>query len=126
MKQLAWKLESSGLIPCWSGEVIPLALAIDATIGRSRPSSPRRGADGADIRPLIDRTPCARFAETTLKAPHALRRLSACYERFVNHRVAPPMSLGRLPNRADLVRARFSVTLYQYVQAARSRASCDI
>jgi hypothetical protein len=37
--------------------VIPVVFAIDATIGRSRPSSPRRDAAGADIRTLIDRTP---------------------------------------------------------------------
>ena len=65
------------LIPCWSGEVISVAFAIDchdrevpAFIASPRPLT------GADIRTLMDRTLWARFGEATLKAPHAIQWLS--------------------------------------------------
>ena len=83
------------LIPCWSGEVLSVAFAIDCH-DREVPAfvaSPRP-LTGADIRTLMDRTLWARFGEATLKAPHAVQWLSACYERFVNpvsHRVRAPL-----------------------------------
>ncbi len=65
------------LIPCWSGEVISVAFAIDCH-DREAPAfvaSPR-ALTGADIRTLMDRTLWARFGEATLKAPHAIQWLS--------------------------------------------------
>jgi len=65
------------LIPCWSGEVISVAFAIDCH-DREVPAfvaSPRP-LTGADIRTLMDRTLWARFGEATLKAPHAVQWLS--------------------------------------------------
>ena len=65
------------LIPCWSGEVISVAFAIDGH-DREVPAfvaSPRP-LTGADIRTLMDRTLWARFGEATLKAPHAIQWLS--------------------------------------------------
>jgi transposase InsO family protein len=65
------------LIPCWSGEVLSVAFAIDchdrevpAYIASPRPLT------GADIRTLMDRMLWARFGEPTLKAPHAIQWLS--------------------------------------------------
>ena len=65
------------LIPCWSGEVLSVAFAIDCH-DREVPAylaSPR-ALTGADIRTLMDRTLWARFGETTLTAPHAIQWLS--------------------------------------------------
>ena len=65
------------LIPCWSGEVVSVAFAIDCH-DREVPAfvaSPR-SLTGADIRTLMDRTLWARFGEATLKAPHAIQWLS--------------------------------------------------
>jgi len=65
------------LIPCWSGEVLSVAFAIDCH-DREVPAfvaSPR-SLTGADIRTLMDRTLWARFGEATLKAPHAVQWLS--------------------------------------------------
>jgi len=65
------------LIPCWSGEVISVAVALDCH-DREVPAyiaSPRP-LRGADIRLLMDRTLWARFGEHTLKAPHAIEWLS--------------------------------------------------
>ncbi|HEU5182273.1 MAG TPA: IS3 family transposase [Candidatus Polarisedimenticolia bacterium] len=65
------------LLPCWSGEVISVAFAIDCH-DREVPAfvaSPRP-LTGADIRTLMDRTLWARFGEATLKAPHAIQWLS--------------------------------------------------
>ena len=65
------------LLPCWSGEVISVAFAIDchdrevlAYVASPRPLT------GADIRTLMDRALWARFGEATLKAPHAIQWLS--------------------------------------------------
>jgi putative transposase len=65
------------LIPCWSGEVVSVAFAIDchdrevaAYVASPRPLT------GADIRTLMDRTLWARFGEATLKSPHAIQWLS--------------------------------------------------
>jgi transposase InsO family protein len=65
------------LVPCWSGEVISVAFAIDchdrevvAFVASPRPLT------GADIRTLMDKTLWARFGEATLKAPHAVQWLS--------------------------------------------------
>lgn len=65
------------LIPCWSGEVISVAFAIDchdrevaAFVASPRPLT------GADVRTLMDRMLWARFGEATLKAPHAVQWLS--------------------------------------------------
>jgi len=65
------------LIPCWSGEVVSVAFAIDCH-DREVPAfvaSPRP-LPGTDIRTLMDRTLWARFGEATLKAPHAVQWLS--------------------------------------------------
>jgi putative transposase len=65
------------LIPCWSGEVISVAFAIDCH-DREVPAfvaSPRP-LTGADIRTLMGRMLWARFGEATLKAPHAVQWLS--------------------------------------------------
>jgi hypothetical protein len=65
------------LIPCWSGEVLSVAFAIDCH-DREVPAfvaSPR-SLTGTDIRTLMDRTLWARFGEATLKAPHAIQWLS--------------------------------------------------
>ena len=65
------------LIPCWSGEVLSVAFAIDCH-DREVPAwvaSPRP-LTGADIRTLMDRTLWTRFGEATLKAPHAIQWLS--------------------------------------------------
>jgi len=65
------------LIPCWSGEVLSVAFAIDCH-DREVPAwvaSPRP-LTGADIRTLMDRTVWARFGEATLKTPHAIQWLS--------------------------------------------------
>ena len=65
------------LVPCWSGEVLSVAFAIDchdrevvAFVASPRPLT------GADIRTLMDKTLWARFGEATLKAPHAVQWLS--------------------------------------------------
>ncbi len=65
------------LLPCWSGEVISVAFAIDchdrevlAYVASPRPLT------GADIRTLMDRALWARFGEATLKAPPAIQWLS--------------------------------------------------
>jgi len=65
------------LIPCWSGEVISVAFAIDCHDREVSAfvASPR-ALTGADIRTLMDRTLWARFGEATLKAPHAVQWLS--------------------------------------------------
>ena len=65
------------LIPCWSGEVISVAFAIDCH-DREVPAwtaSPRP-LTGADIRTLMDRTLWARFGEAALQAPHGIQWLS--------------------------------------------------
>jgi transposase InsO family protein len=65
------------LIPCWSGEVISVAVALDCH-DREVPAyvaSPRP-LRGADNRLLMDRMLSARFGEATLKAPHAVQWLS--------------------------------------------------
>jgi len=65
------------LIPCWSGEVVSVAFAIDCH-DREVPAyvaSPRP-LTGADIRTLMERTLWARFGEAMLKAPHAVQWLS--------------------------------------------------
>src|SRR5262249_31760048 len=65
------------LIPCWSGEVLSVAFAIDrhdrevpAWVASPRPLT------GAAIRTLMDRTVWARLGEATLKTPHAIQWLS--------------------------------------------------
>jgi transposase InsO family protein len=65
------------VLPCWSGEVLSVAFAID---GHDREvfawtASPRP-LTGADIRTLMDKALWARFGEATLKAPHAIQWLS--------------------------------------------------
>jgi len=65
------------LIPCWSGEVVSVAFAIDCH-DREVPAfvAPPRPLTGAAVRTLMDRTLWARFGEATLKAPHAVQWLS--------------------------------------------------
>ncbi len=65
------------LIPCWSGEVLSVAFAIDCHDREAVAwtASPR-SLTGADIRTLMDRTLWARSGEATLTAPHAIQWLS--------------------------------------------------
>jgi transposase InsO family protein len=65
------------LIPCWSGEVVSVAFAIDCH-DREVPASVAspRPLTGADIRTLMDRTLWARFGDVTLTAPHTIQWLS--------------------------------------------------
>jgi len=65
------------MIPCWSGEVLSVAFAIDchdrevlASVASPRPLA------GAHIHTLMDRALWARFGEATLRAPHAIQWLS--------------------------------------------------
>jgi transposase InsO family protein len=65
------------LIPCWNGEVVSVAFALDCH-DREVPAwvaSPRP-LTGADIRTLMDRTLWARFGEAALQTPHAVQWLS--------------------------------------------------
>jgi len=65
------------LIPCWNGEVVSVAFALDGH-DREVPAwvaSPRP-LTGADIRTLMDRTLWARFGEAALQTPHAVQWLS--------------------------------------------------
>jgi putative transposase len=65
------------LIPCWSGEVLSVAFALDCHDRElvAWTASPRP-LTGADIRALMDKALWARFGEATLRAPHALQWLS--------------------------------------------------
>jgi len=65
------------LIPCWSGEVLSVAFAIDCPDRElfAWTASPRP-LTGADIRTLMDKAVWARFGETMLKTPHAIQWLS--------------------------------------------------
>ena len=65
------------LIPCWSGEVLSVAFAIDCHDREvfAWTASPRP-LTGADIRTLMDKALWARFGERMLKAPHAVQWLS--------------------------------------------------
>ncbi len=65
------------VLPCWSGEVLSVAFAIDcherevfAWTASTRPLT------GADIRPLTNQALWARFGEATLKARHSIQWLS--------------------------------------------------
>jgi putative transposase len=65
------------LIPCWSGEVLSVAFAIDCHDREvlAWTASPR-SLTGADIRTLMDKALWARFGEATPAAPHAIQWLS--------------------------------------------------
>jgi putative transposase len=65
------------LIPCWSGEVLSVAFAIDCHDREllAWTASPRP-LTGADIRTLMDKALWARFGEATAMAPHAIQWLS--------------------------------------------------
>lgn len=65
------------LIPCWSGEVLSVAFAIDCHDREvfAWTASPRP-LNGGDIRTLMDKALWARFGETVSTAPHAIQRLS--------------------------------------------------
>jgi len=65
------------VLPCWSGEVLSVAFAIDCHDREvfAWTASPRP-LTGADIRTLMDKALWARFGEATLKAPHAIQWLS--------------------------------------------------
>jgi putative transposase len=65
------------LIPCWSGEVLSVAFAIDCHDREvfAWTASPRP-LTGADIRTLMDKALWARFGEAALKEPHAIQWLS--------------------------------------------------
>ena len=65
------------LIPCWSGEVLSVAFAIDCHDREvlAWTASPRP-LNGGDIRTLMDQALWARFGEAALTAPHAIQWLS--------------------------------------------------
>ncbi len=65
------------LIPCWSGEVLSVAFAIDCHDREllAWTASPR-SLTGADIRTLMDKALWRRFGEATVTAPHAIQWLS--------------------------------------------------
>lgn len=65
------------LIPCWSGEVLSVAFAIDCHDREvfAWTASPRP-LNGGDIRTLMDKALWARFGETVSTAPHAIQWLS--------------------------------------------------
>ena len=65
------------LIPCWSGEVLSVAFAIDCHDREvlAWTASPRP-LNGGDIRTLMDKALWARFGETVTTAPHAIQWLS--------------------------------------------------
>ena len=65
------------LIPCWSGEVLSVAFAIDCHDREvfAWTASPRP-LNGGDIRTLMDKALWARFGETVVTAPHAIQWLS--------------------------------------------------
>src|SRR4029079_2463370 len=65
------------LIPCWSGEVVSVAFAIDCH-DREVPAfvASRRARARVGIRTLMDRAIWARVAWATLQAPHAVQWLS--------------------------------------------------
>jgi len=65
------------LIPCWSGEVLSVAFAIDCHDREvfAWTASPRP-LTGADIRTLMDKALWTRFGETVATAPHAIQWLS--------------------------------------------------
>src|SRR5260370_41275256 len=87
------------LIPCWSGEVLSVAFAIDCH-DREVPAyvaSPRP-LTGADIRTLMDRTLWARFGEATLAAPPAIQRLSDNGPQYTaTTHTLHPHTLGLVP-----------------------------
>ena len=65
------------LIPCWSGEVVSVAFAIDCHDREAFAwtASPRP-LNGGDIRTLMDKALWARFSETLTTVPHAIQWLS--------------------------------------------------
>jgi putative transposase len=84
------------LIPCWNGEVLSVAFAIDCHDREvfAWTASPRP-LNGGDIRTLMDKAVWARFGEETTTAPHAIQWLSACYERVVKScRLSATVPLG--------------------------------
>ena len=65
------------LIPCWSGEVLSVAFAIDCHDREvfAWTASPRP-LNGGDIRTLMDKALWARFGETVTTTPHPIQWLS--------------------------------------------------
>jgi len=65
------------LIPCWSGEVVSVAFAIDCHDREllAHVAAPRT-LRGADIRTLMERALWKRFGEAALETPHAIQWLS--------------------------------------------------
>lgn len=65
------------MLPCWSGEILPVAFAIDCHDREvfAWTASPRP-LTGADIRTLMDKALWTRFGEATFKAPYAIQWLS--------------------------------------------------
>jgi len=65
------------LIPCWSGEVVSVAFAIDCHDREllAHVAAPRT-LRGADIRTLMERALWKRFGEEALETPHAIQWLS--------------------------------------------------
>ena len=64
-------------IPCWSGEVVSVAFAIDCHDREvlAHVAAPR-SLKGRDIRLLMDRALWHRFGEAALRTPHAIQWLS--------------------------------------------------
>jgi len=65
------------LIPCWSGEVVSVAFAIDCHDREllAHVAAPRT-LRGADIRTLMEKAMWKRFGEAALETPHAIQWLS--------------------------------------------------
>ena len=87
------------LLPCWSGEVISVAFAIECH-DREVPAdvaSPR-ALTGGDIRTLMDRALWARFGDAPLTAPHAIQWLSDNGPQYTaTATVLYAHELGRVP-----------------------------
>ncbi len=65
------------LIPCWSGKVLSVALAIDCHDREVFAWTPsHRPLNGGDIRTLMDKALWARFGETVTTTPPAIQWLS--------------------------------------------------
>jgi transposase InsO family protein len=64
-------------IPCWNGEVLAVAVALDCHDREVLAfSAAPRSLTGADVRNLMDRSLWARFGEATLRAPLTIQWLS--------------------------------------------------
>ncbi len=110
------------MIPCWSGEVLSVAFAIDCHDREvfAWTASPRP-LTGADIRTLMDKALWARFGERMLKVPHAIQWLSDNGPQYTaTASVLYAHELGLVPITTPSRRERLrTATLNEIKQAAR-------